>query len=85
MEEEHSQKMKLSMKKPKHETCTSCKWKCTEHFADTDRNLLRAAYVGIESYKRQKDFLLSLIIKRKEQERTTGNTEQRQMPPVVVS
>jgi len=71
--------MKLCAKKPKAKTCTSCRWKCTEHFTDNGRNQQCAAYVGLESYKRQKDFLLSnMIIKRKERERIRGSTGQRQ-------
>ena len=74
-----AKKIKLSTKKPKTKTCTGCRWKCTEHFTDCDRNQLCAAYVGLESYKRKKDFLLSNInITGKKRERIRGATGQRQ-------
>lgn len=45
---------------PKSIDCSKCRFKCQEHFTESDRENICKFYWGMNDYKRQKDFILKI-------------------------
>ncbi|RZF44217.1 hypothetical protein LSTR_LSTR003857 [Laodelphax striatellus] len=43
---------------PKPVDCSKCKFECTVHFTEVDRSIICRAYWNLQSYERQKEFIL---------------------------
>lgn len=55
--------------------CSKCRFKCQEHFTESDRQNICKFYWGMDDYKRQKDFILKFVktLKPKRQAGRRGN------------
>lgn len=77
-----NKRAKLDCKMPKP-ACVKCRLNCSESFTDLDRIRLCKDYNNLDSYARKKEFLLSMVVKKKNRVRVRGGSDNRQKERAV--